>query len=205
MRGLKTATLVMILAAMLWVWPIHPFREVGSVRSGDEGHSRTAPLKVGESVTQYFTAEDDNIIQIEFVLSYDDTLPREGELLFELLDPKGDAVYETVLDYAGIADYSYGGPAVNVRVRRGKRYAYRLTNESILANEPCGVYTTEDRMRCLKKGRMEAGGAEIDGELLTRVTSNKPLTAANTAAIWGCIGMVGFSLYEALSRREKSE
>ena len=203
MRVIRISVLVITLAAMLWVWPVHPFREVDSVRSGDEGHVQTEPMEIGESITQYFVARDNNIIQIEFVVSCDDRLLQAGEMLFELLDEEDSVIYTETLDYARMPDYGYGGPVVNVRVRMGRQYAYRLTNLSIEENMPCGVYTTDKTMCCLKKGMMEVGGQQTEGELLTRITTNRPLTAENTLAIWGCIGIVGFGLYEVLTRLEK--
>ncbi len=203
MRALKILVIVMTFAAMLFVWPIHPFREVGNVRSGDEGHARTNPIGEGESISQRFAAADNNIIQIEFVLSCDDMQPRSGELLFELLDRDGEAVYAETLDYAGVPDYSYGGPVVNVRVRKGRPYTVRLTNLNVSENQPCAVYTTDVSGYCLKKGALEVAGEPVEGEWLTRITTNRPITAENTLAIWGCIGMVGFDIYEVLVRREK--
>lgn len=203
MKGFKIAVIVMTFAAMLIVWPIHPFREAASVRSGDEGHERTGPIGVGESISQRFQAVDNNIIQIEFVLSCDDTLPQSGELLFELLDEDGNAVCTETIDYAEVPDYSYSGPMVNRMVKKGKSYTCRLTNLSVWENPPCGVYTTDAGGYCLKKGALEAAGVPIEGEWLTRITSNSPVTAENTVAIWGCIGMVGFGIYEALVRMEK--
>ena len=203
MRVAKISVIVITVAAMLWVWPVHPFREVDSVRSGDEGHALTVPVGIGESITQYFMAGDNNIIQIEFVVSCDDGLSQAGEMLFELLDRNGSAIYTETLDYAEVPDYGYGGPAVNMRVKKGRQYAYRLTNLSIEENMPCGVYTTDETMRCLKKASLEFGGQRMEGELLTRITTNRPLTAENTLAIWGCIGMAGFGLYEVLVRLEK--
>lgn len=203
MRGLKILIGVVTFAAMLWVWPVHPFREVISVRSGDEGHALTEPIGIGENISQHFKAADNNLIQIEFVVSLDDTLPREGEILFELLDRNGEALYSQNLNYADMRDYTYGGPVVNVRVKRGGQYVYRLTNLNISENQPRGVYTGDRNMYCLKKGVLEVSGQQVQGELLTRVTTNSPLNAANTLAIWGCIGMVGFTLLECLERVER--
>lgn len=203
MRILKGLLIMMIVAAMLWVWPVHPFREVDSVRSGDEGHTLTKPIGIGESVTQYFAARDNNIIQIEFVMSCDDAQLRTGEFLFELLDGDGEAIFMQNLDYAGIFDYRYGGSVVNVRVKKGRQYAYRLTNLSVSENPPCGVYTTDHTMYCLDQGTLEIAGQAVEGELLTRITTYRPLTAKNTVAIWGCICMVGFMLYEVLVRIER--
>ncbi len=203
MRALKTLVIVMTFAAMLFVWPIHPFREVGTVRSGDEEHARTNPIGLGESVSQRFTAADNNIIQIEFVLSYDDMHSRSGELLFELLDRDGGAVYTETLDYAGVPDYSYSGPVVNVRVKKRAPYTIRLTNLNVSENPPCAVYTTDVSGYCLKKGALEIAGEPVEGEWLTRITANQPITAENTLAVWGCIGIVGFSIYEVIVRREK--
>lgn len=193
------------IAAMLLVWPVHPFREVVSVRSGDEGHEVTKPLEIGESMNQYFRAPDDNLIQLEYVLTCEDGQPQEGELLFEFLDDKGTVLYEQVLDYGDIPDYGYGGVILNLKVKKGRIYAYRLTNISITENMPCGVYTADPDMQCLKKGRYELAGEEQNGELLTRLTTNSPITAENTIAIWGCISMIGFTVYEAFSMPQKKE
>lgn len=199
MTALRKVLFILTLLLVLFVW-VHPFREVGNVRSGDEGHLRTKALGIGESITQFFTADDNNIIQLEFVLDYDDTSGREGQMLFELVDFDGEVIFQEELDYAGMEDYSYCGPAVNVPVRKGRQYAYRLTNLSIRDNQPCGIYTTEKEMCCLKGGAVETDGKRIDGELLTRVTSNRPLTAANTLSLSGCIGMAGFGLCTVLER-----
>jgi hypothetical protein len=203
---MRTAKLLIILATaagMLWVWPIRPFRQVDAVRSGDEGHSVTEPLEVGESITQTFRATDNNIIQLEYVLTYDETMPREGELGFALLDSAGNVLYEETVDYAQIPNYSYSGPAVNLMLKKGRMYAYRLTNLSVTDNMPCGVYTTDAAMYGIQKGSLDIMGEKVEGELLTRITANKPLTAENTLAVWGCIGMAGFSVYEFLDRIQK--
>lgn len=203
MKTAKRVILCIMIAGMLWVWPIHPFREVGSVRSGDGGHLLTEPLNIGESLVQHFRAADNNIIQIEFVLSCDDTAPQAGELLFELLDRDGNVLLAESMDYAQIQDYSYGGPVVNQRVKRWGQYAYRITNVSVVENPPRGVYTEDPAMTGLKKGTLDAPGRTVGGELLTRITANKALTAENTLAIWGCMGMVIFGVCEVLERYGK--
>ena len=203
MKIVKRLLIVFIAACMLWVWPVHPFREVVDVRSGDEGHEVMEPLEVNESITQYFKAPDNNLIQLEFVIDFDERYPKEGQLHFELLDADGNAVFAETLDYGQIPDYRYNGPVINVRLKKGKQYAYRLTNLNITENMPCGVYTVKESGYCLKKGTLEVAGSNVSGELLTRVTTNKPLDAGNTLAVWGCIGMVGFLSYEVLGIFEK--
>ncbi|MCM1091430.1 MAG: hypothetical protein NC413_11365 [Muribaculum sp.] len=206
MKMIKRLLVCLMIAGMLWVWPIHPFREVGSVRSGNDGHMLTEPLEVGESLTQHFRPADNNIIQMEFVLAFDDAAPRTGELLFELLDRDGNALYTEQMDYAQIADdCRYCGPIVNQRVKQGGRYAYRITNLSVTENLPCGLYTTDKTMTGLKKGTLETPKETIEGELVTRITANKALTAENTLAIWGCMGMVTFGVLEALERYERRQ
>jgi hypothetical protein len=200
MRAAKILIIMVMVASMLAVWPIRPFREVGSVRSGDEGHSIAEPLEEGESITQTFKAADNNIIQLEYVFTYDETMPREGELLFELLDKEGNVLYEETVDYGQVPNYSYNGSILNLKLKKGRMYSYRLTNLSVTDNKPCGVYTTDKTMYGIKKGSLNVAGENVEGELLTRITANKPLTAENTLAVWGCIGLVGFSAYELLDR-----
>lgn len=203
MKIIKRSLIALIIACMLWVWPIHPFREVVSVNSGNEGHEISKPLLVNESAVQYFKAPDNNLIQLEFVVDFDERYPKEGQLYFELLDSKGEAVFAETLDYGAMPDYKYNGPVVNVRLKKGKQYAYRITNLNVTENMPCVVYLVKEPLYCLKKGALEIAGEAVSGEFLTRITTNKPLNAANTMAIWGCIGMVGFMGYEMLARIEK--
>lgn len=205
MRILKKLLVLFVVACMLWVGPVHPFREVESDHTGNESHEITRPLEVNESITQYFRATDNNLIQLEFALDFDERYPKEGQLYFELLDSEGKAVYTETLDYGQMPDYTYNGPVINVRLRKGKEYAYRLTNLNVTENMPCGIYTSDPEMCSLKKGRIEFSGETMEGELLTRITSNKPLAVNNRLAIMGCIGMVGFVVYEVLSRIEKEQ
>jgi len=204
MKIVKKLLILLVIACMLWVWPVHPFREVESVRSGNEGHEISKPLQVNESAVQYFKAPDNNLIQLEFVVDFDERYPKEGQLYFELLDSKGEAVFAESMDYAQIPDYKYNGPVINVRLKKGRQYAYRITNVNVTENMPCVVYLVKENNYCLKKGSLEISGEAVQGEFLTRITTNKPLDAANTLAIWGCIGMIGFWAYEVLGRIEKS-
>lgn len=205
MKIVKRLLVLFIVACMLWVWPVHPFREVESVHSGNEGHEISKPLQVNESAVQYFKAPDNNLIQLEFAVDFDERYPKEGQLYFELLDSKGEAVFAETMDYAQMPDYKYNGPVINVRLKKGRQYAYRITNLNVTENMPCVVYTVKENLYCLKKGSLEIAGEAVQGEFLTRITTNKPLDGANTLAIWGCIGMIGFLAYEVLGRIEKGK
>lgn len=204
MKAARVLIILVTVAAMLFVWPIHPFREVTSDRSGDEGHVMGRPLQVGESIVQYFRMPADNIIQLEFVLSVEEDQPRNGELLFEFMDEDGKVLYEETLDYAQVPDYSYSGVVLNLRTRWGGMYAYRLTNLSITENQPGGLYTAQKDMRLLRKGTLDYAGERLDGELLTRLRINSPISAENTLAIWGCIAMIGFGCRELLLRWKRN-
>jgi hypothetical protein len=109
-------------------------------------------------------------------------------------------LYEETVDYGQVPNYSYNGSVLNLKLKKGRMYSYRLTNLSVTDNKPCGVYTTDKTMYGIKKGSLNVAGENVEGELLTRITANKPLTAENTLAVWGCIGLVGFSAYELLDR-----
>lgn len=202
-RITKKILLAGMLLLALFLWPVHPIRQVTSVRSGDEGHQMTAPIAIGESISQSFRATDDNLIQLEFVFTFDGELPCEGELLFELLDDQKETIFTESLDYDSLQDYGYGGPVINLMVKKGKIYTYRITNESITENLPCGVYTTRTDMCHLKKGTITFRGESCQGELLTRITTNHSVPFETTLALWGCIGLTGFMIYEILNRLEE--
>ena len=203
MRLLKKLLILFVAGGVLGMFIVHPFKEVDSVRTGNDAHQITRPIGVNESVVQYFRAADNNLIHLEFVVDFDERYPKEGQLHFELTDAKGTVLYEEMLDYGTMPDYKYNGPIINVRLKKGREYAYRITNVNVTENMPCAVYTTEPDMCGLKRGKIEFAGEIITGELLTQITANKPLKTDNTIAICGCIGMVGFLLYEVLTCIEK--
>lgn len=204
MKKLKALLVLVIVACMLWVGPVHPIREVGYDHTGNDGHEITRPLEVNESITQYFRATDNNIIQLEFAVDFDERYVKEGQLKLELMDSLGNIVFAETLDYGAMPDYKYSGPLINIRLKKGREYSYRLTNLNITENKPCIVYTSDEEACSLKKGRMEFDGTVIEGEILTKITSNKPLTTENRLALCGCIGLIGFSIYELLNRIEKN-
>ncbi len=203
MKKLKALLVLVSAAGMLWVGPVHPFREVGYDHTGNDGHEITRPLEIGESITQYFRATDNNLIQLEFVVDYDERYVKTGQLKFELLDSGQNVVFAEDLDYGAMPDYKYNGPVINVRLKKGQEYSYRLTNVNITENKPGIVYTSDSESCSLKKGRVEFDGTVTEGEILTKITSNKPLTVENRLALCGCIGMIGFGAYELLNRIEK--
>lgn len=203
MKKIKALLVLVSVACMLWVGPVHPIREVGADHTGNDGHEITRPLEVNESITQYFRATDNNLIQLEFAVDFDERYPKEGQLRFELLDSEENVLFVGDLDYGAMPDYKYNGPIINVRLKKGREYSYRLTNVDITDNKPCIVYTSDSESCSLKKGRLEFDGMITEGEILTKITSNKPLAVENRLAMCGCIGMIGFGVYEMLNRIEK--
>ena len=203
MKILKKLLVLFVAAVVLGMCIVHPFKEVDSVHTGNDAHQIMRPIGVNESITQHFRATDNNLIQLEFVVDFDERYPKEGQLHFELIDAKGNILFEEMLDYGTMPDYKYNGPIINVRLKKGREYAYRITNVNITENMPCGVYTVDPDMCRLKKGKIEFAGETIEGELLTQITANKPLKTDNTMAICGSVGMVGFLLYEILTGIEK--
>lgn len=196
MKALRMCIIIIMAAVMLVVWPIHPIREVGSTRSGDEGHVVSEPLEVGMSAVQKFKATDNNVIALDFVMTYDDSLPVDGELLFEFMDEEGTVLQSQRISCGQIPDYAYCTVILNLRLQRGKMYQYRLSNLSVAENKLCLVYTSDRKMYGLTKGALTVGGKSVEGEALTRIESNRPLNAESTLAIWGGIGLVGFTLCE---------
>lgn len=203
MKLLKRLLVGMVFVGVLGICILHPFKEVSTVSTGNEEHQITGPIGIGENIVQHFRAADDNLIELKFAVDFDERYPKEGKLLFELMDAKGNVLSVEEMDYAQMPDYKYIGAIINLPLDKGKMYAYRLTNVNITENLPCGIYTTDSEMCSLKKGKVEFAGETFEGELITQITSNKPLEADETMMICGCIGMVGFLLYEVLVCLEK--
>lgn len=203
MKLLKRLLIALVLVGVLGVWILQPFKEVSSVNTGNEGHQITAPIGINESIVQHFKAVDNNLIELKFAVDFDERYPKEGELLFELIDANGNVLSVEKMDYAQVPDYKYIGAIINLPLDKGEMYAYRITNVDITENLPCAIYTTDPEMCRLKKGEVEFAGGSFAGELLTQITSNKPLETDETMMICGCIGMVGFLLYEVLVCLEK--
>lgn len=199
MRSVKHLLSALILGAILFVGVIHPVREVDTWTSGDVDYGETACLQKGQSVTQYFKAFDNNLIMLEFALSFDEYIPREGNFLFEFVDPDEEVLYSEVYDYAEFPHYTYTGPIMNLPLKKGSRYGYRITNLNIEDNLPRAIYIAEEKEVTLPRARYVLEGVETEGELITRITSNMPVSAENTLALCGCIGLMGFLLYGVLT------
>lgn len=205
MKQIRIAVILLTVAAMLISWPICPIRQVQEKWSGYTGYTVSEPLAAGEQAVQRFRASDNNMISLEFVVDYDDAAERSGHLLFELLDADEEVLYSEMLDYGTLPSYTYTGAEVGQELKWGKMYSYRLTNIDITVNQPCIVYTVDAGSKFLWSDKLTVGGMEIDGEALTRITANSPLPWADRLSIWGCIGVVGFSISELLGRLTKTK
>ena len=194
---LKSFIFALMLICVLPFWPLGVFRDSIEHRTGNSGHALTAPLKQGERVVQSFKAVRTRLTSIDFVIDFEEDL-RSGSVLFEVLDPDNDVIFETVIPYSQIPGYSYCRVDVNLKLKKYRTYSYRITNIDIADNLPVIVYETDEKEDALPNNGMDFGGTAIEGNSLTRYIWDVPIRFYHILAIYACIGTVGFTVIEFL-------
>lgn len=198
MKVMRIAILTITLACMLAVWPVCAVLRDTENRSGDSSHLFLEPLETGESVTQSFRPAVSRTEALDFVISYEEEQPREGELVFEFLDEEGRVLQKVPLQYAWIPNYQYYSIYLGSRIKTSGVYQYRLTNVSVTENLPVPVYTADPEMFSGVGCGMEVDGQAVEGELLTRYHWKQGLTMRNVLALWALLALAASAAWELL-------
>ena len=205
---LQKLIILIMIAAMIVIWPLCLFRKEVANRSGDSGHALTEEMQVGMTVIQRFRAEEMFLKSVEYVLDFDATLPLEGEFLFELLDEEGKVLHSQTKPFNLTPDYAYCDIQINKYVLKNKIYQFRLTNLNIKENVPRLVCSIEEDMHAENNCGMKWNGQDFDGEALTMYTWTAPLDFQKVLVLYGMIGITGCVLYEfagILSERKNAK
>lgn len=204
-RVVQKIILLVMTALMLFVWPLCGVRRETEQRSGDSAHELTEEIKPGSSLTQTFRASESVLKGLDFALTFQESLPREGSLLFRLSDEKGRLVHQEKIPYEQLGNYTYFTVKVNKRIRKNALYQYELLNEDIESNLPRAVYTVEQQMHAAPNCGFFLDGVQADGEALTRYHWMAPLNYKNVFSIWAFLGITGFTLFEAAGDGRKKQ
>ena len=197
--------LSVLFLAMIYFWPLCMVRETVDTCAADVGDQQMKPLEVGSSVTQYFTAVYPKCMNVGYVLGFDPEQPLLGDFLFEIMDEAGEVLYSSVVPFNLTPDYRYSDVPAPVRLKKGEKYAYRLTNVSVRENVPqiiyfdaaCGYENTYE---------MLFDGIEIKGAAAsTQYTWSIPWDWRAIGVYWGVMGVMAFAGLECCSLlREKA-
>ncbi len=192
----KWLILGVMLIGMASVWPLGLVRRPAEERSGDVGHLESEAIGPGECLSQTFLATESYLESLGFVLRYEEGLPREGSILFELLDAEGNPLFRQQVGYGWIPNYSYFDIYVKKRLRAGALYEFRVGNVDVTENLPRAVYTDDDRMNASPSVEMAVNGERVQGAALGRYTWMEPMDWQNVLELWAFLGMAGFFLTE---------
>lgn len=196
--------LVIMILCILPFWPLGMEREFIEQRSGDSGHALSQELMVGDSMAQTFRAAYSHLLTVDFAVDYDREQVLAGNILFELLDKKGNVLYQELIPYNEISAYSYYTIEVNQSLKKYQTYQYRITNVDIESNCPKVVYTAMEEMHAPNNREMTIGQQKIEGQALTRYEWDAPLTYPHVLAIIGCITVIGFFVIALIQEKEGS-
>lgn len=198
---LQLGILLVLAAAISVMWPLCLVRDEVDNRTGDMGHCMTEEMQVGMNFTQTFRAKKNLLGSIDYVFTFDPTLPLEGKFLVEILDEEGRDVYSREYPFNLTPDYSFCSLEVNQRLKKGAVYQLRVTNLDVTQNLPRVVYTEDPGMFADNNGEMTFNGEEIAGQALTRYTWKIPMDWRKILCYSGFMGLFAFVAFEVEEMR----
>lgn len=192
---IKGALLFFIAVCMLLVWPVSIVRREVSDRSGD-GYGVTEKLGQGMSFSQHFLPKESRLKSIDFVFTFEEELPREGEFLFEVLNEEGEAIYTGRIPYGVFINYNFYRVPVDLKLNKNKIYTYRVSNTNVTENPPRVVYTEEPSMHVEEARGMLFQDLPVEGEAMTQFVWKAPLDFVSVLASWSFLAIGGFAALE---------
>ena len=199
---LQKGLLLLLVLGMLCVWPLCLIWQEEYTSPGEEDYVLSEELAQGMSFTQSFRAESDYLISLEFAMDFDAERPRDGMFGFEFLDEAGNVIYDGMIPYNQLADYTFFPIEVERKVRKGEVYQYRITNWDVVENLPRVIYTEQEALHNPNNCGFFMDDAQISGEGLSRYLWKKPHEPMTVLNIWACMGVVVFIFYEVVGRKQ---
>lgn len=140
-KAVDAVWLLVMIMAMLAVWPGNRIRYTKEVRGHAEEFQYSLALTEGNTIQQEFVPTQDDI---QNVVVYFSNLPTEnfvGVMHLNLLDAEGNLLAH---DYIAAADMTEGYHAfrVNSKVKAGENYSFYIYSEAMPLTAPKLVYRT---------------------------------------------------------------
>lgn len=196
-KRVKGTILFCTVLCMLLVWPGCLVRRETSDRSGEKGHKYTEELRQGMEFSQRFQPRESCLSAIDFAFAYDETLPREGEFCFEVLNPQQKPIYTGRIPYGVISNHTYYRVPVDLRLDKKKEYTYRVSNTNVTVNPPRVVYTADSGMHAPENKELLFQGKKVHGQALAQFVWRAPLDLFSVLAAWSFLALCGFTVAEA--------
>lgn len=195
--------LLLMVAGMLLVWPVCIVRTEYTRTVEHEIYETTDKMATGAVLTQNFYAEESVLWAIDLVIDYDETLPTEGIFRIEIVDENGELQYEGLFPYYLVEDYTFYRILTELHLKKGDTYQYRLTNLDIAENLPRIAYTCKEQEDGRAYQTLMLDNTVIEGESFARYVWKAPYSPLNVLAVWSCLGLGGFFLWELLEQCKK--
>lgn len=167
-----------LLVFLLAVWPGEKIREEAVSQSFADDDRQTAPITADLPVVQEFVPQYDTLAAVSFVLN------RSGEgdggtVVFRLFDQDIRLLAERAIPDGELTDGGYTEVRVDLPVREGNLYYFRLETEGYSGGEPTLSYRSRTGCGPEENGRLFYGGTlPEDGSAVTRYEYRRPIGAA---------------------------
>lgn len=198
--------LLVAIVGMLLVWPGCIVRSEVTQTIEHEIYRTTEGMQENTLMTQEFVARESVLSALELVIDYNPELPLEGIFKIEIIDEADAVIYEGLFPYFLVEDYTfYRIQTFDLRLKKGRVYRYRLTNQDITENLPGIVYTLREAENGEDYGQLCLGGAVIEGEAFVRYVWKRPFDVLSILGVWSCLALGGFFLWEFAEKRKRKK
>lgn len=165
-----------VLVWILMVWPGNLIREEASVKSVADDDFRTEPVTQDMPVIQEFRPTYDRLYSIGFVFNRDDGAVTEGNLAFKVYDANIELLAQRDFSMEEIEDGKITEAVVDLPVRPGELYYFRLEVSGLTDVAPTLSYRSLSGCGPEENGQLYYGSTVIeDGSAVSRYEYRKKL------------------------------
>lgn len=195
-----TRIFIVILAGimMLCVWPICLIRKAANIDSalGIEYGVTEAFIAENQPYEQFFIAQTEKLNGIAFVVEYQEELPKDGTVHFDLSDKNGYIFFSRDIAFEEIGNKSFCMVTVNKWLKKGQEYSYRLSVEKKYEGFLRGVYTRQTDEHAKGSLQLRIGNDTVEGQGLARYEYGTPLNIKNVVCLWAFILTIAVSAFQ---------
>lgn len=206
-KFMHVGMIVIALCIMAAFWPLKLIRADVSSSSNSAECSKTGRLEQGSVCRQIFIPAQDYIETISFVVAFSEIAGKDAAVVFELYDDAGQMLKRERINMTQMSSKVPYPVALELPVRKGAVYEWRLSPDKCGKAGPRLLYTT-DPVRGIDENQKlilerEAGAKIVAGQAVTRYDYKKVLPGVQLTAVFTWIVTAALLLMSAIHKKEK--
>lgn len=208
--GLQNINLKNIITGLLWTLIACIMLGIGALgmltnesvsRSVADDNRKTDNITQELPIIQEFVPQHDYITSISFVLNREGGRISEGTVIFKLFDGAVQLLKEIEIPMSEITDGGFTEAVLNMRVKSGGTYYYRMEVEAVGEKGPRLEYRSLSGCGPLENRTFYYGSTVMeDCSPVSRITYQVPLEAEQIAAYAAFLIFLGLLLTSAIRR-----